>query len=246
MGWQPIKEFIQRNLRRVGVDAGPVRLRRNVMDFVIDRDIDVVLDVGANVGQFAVSLRSNGYRGKIISFEPIGSVYQALAATARADGNWEAHNFALGATNETAIINVSDLSVFSSILTARSAATEFFDTAAVTRTEAIEVRKLDDLFPTLPGNTLLKIDTQGYERQVLEGARRALSMVKGVLLELPIIHLYEGTWQFHEALAYMAGIGFVVAQIHPVNFHQVDEMSLLEVDCLFRPRDRSVDQSSLA
>jgi len=243
---QLMKEFIQRRLRRVGVDVESARIRPTVIDFVVDRGIDVVLDVGANVGQFAGSLRSNGYRGKLISFEPVGSAYQALATTAKADGNWEAHNFALGAVEETATINVSDASVFSSILTSTSVATDYTHAAAVTHTEAIEVRRLDDVLPTVPANTLLKIDTQGYERQVLDGARHALSMVKGVLLELPIIHLYQGTWQFHEALAYMAGAGFVVAQIHPVNFHHVDEMSLLEVDCLFRPWDKRVDQIAMA
>ena len=241
-----MKDFIRHNLRRIGVDIGPVRLRRNVMDFVVDREIDLVLDVGANLGQFALSLRRSGYRGRIVSFEPIRSVYQALAATAKADGNWEAHNFALGAIQQAATINVSDASVFSSILQTTSIAIDFTSTAAVRRVETIEVRRLDDCFPDLPGNTLLKIDTQGYEREVLEGAGHALPMMKGVLLELPIIHLYQGTWQFHDALAYMAAAGFVVAQIHPVNFHHVDEVSLLEVDCLFRPSDRRLDQASLA
>jgi hypothetical protein len=60
---------------------------------------------------------------------------------------------------------------------------------------------------------------------------------------LPIIQLYEGNWQFHEAIAFMAEAGFVPAQIHPVNFHWIDEVSLVEVDCLFRPRDDRLDAS---
>ena len=56
------------------------------------------------------------------------------------------------------------------------------------------------------------------------------------LMELPIVHLYQGTWQFHEAIEFMADAGFVPAQIHPVNFHSTDRVSLIEVDCLFRPR----------
>ena len=65
--------------------------------------------------------------------------------------------------------------------------------------------------------------------------------MKGVLMELPIIHLYEGTWRFHEAIAFMAAAGFVPAQIHPVSYHSADEASLVEVDCLFRRHDARLD-----
>jgi hypothetical protein len=60
--------------------------------------------------------------------------------------------------------------------------------------------------------------------------------LKGILMELPVIHLYEDTWQCHEALEFMAAAGFVPAQIHPVNYHSKDSVSHVEVDCLFRPR----------
>ena len=132
-------------------------------------------------------------------------------------------------------------SEFSSILPSTCAAMKYNDAAAITGTETIEVRKLDDVFPRPSGNTLLKIDTQGYERQVLEGGRSLLPKLKGVLMELPIVHLYQGTWQFHEAIEFMADAGFVPAQIQPVNFHSTDRVSLIEVDCLFRPRDPRVD-----
>ena len=211
------------------------------MDFVVDREIDIVLDVGANVGQFGKSLRASGYRGKIVSFEPIPSVHKILAEKASADGNWETHNFALGEVATETTINVTDYSTFSSILPQTMAATQFDDTATVTHAEAIKVGTLDDCCPVLTGNPLLKIDTQGYERQVLEGARHVLPKMKAILMELPIIRLYEGVWQFHEAIEFMAEIGFVPAQIHPVNYHSADAVSLVEVDCLFRPRDKRLD-----
>jgi FkbM family methyltransferase len=211
------------------------------MDFLEDRKIDVVLDVGANVGQFGASLRNKGYRGKIISFEPLGSEFQRLATIANADSNWEAYNFALGAASGDATINVSDSSVFSSIQTLNSAAIEFDSGAVVRRTETIKMRTLDEFFPNLSGKVLLKIDTQGYEKQVLEGGRQMLLQVKGILLELPIIMIYKGTWQFHEAVEFMASIGFIPAQIEPVIYHSKDKVSLVEVDCLFRQRDIQLD-----
>jgi len=128
------------------------------------------------------------------------------------------------------------------LLSCADAAAEFAEAAVITYPGEIEVRTLNEIVSALSDNTLLKIDTQGYEKQVLEGGRQTLSSLKGVLMELPIVHLYEGTWQFHEAIAYMAANDFVPAQIHPVNFHRKDEVSLVEVDCLFRPRDRHMDQ----
>jgi FkbM family methyltransferase len=236
-----MKEFIRRNLRRFDIDVARASFRRTTMEFITDRDIDVVLDVGANVGQFATSLRAKGYTGEIVSFEPVPSVFQTLADAAQADANWDVHNFALGAVAEHATINVAESTVFSSLLPSTDAAAAFTETAVHAHPELIEVKTLDDVLPDVSGNVLLKIDTQGFEKQVLEGARKTLPSLKGVLMELPIIHLYEGNWQFHEAVAFMAEAGFVPAQIHPVNFHWIDKMSLVEVDCLFRPLDPRLD-----
>jgi FkbM family methyltransferase len=236
-----MKRFIRRSLKHFGLEIRRIETTRTLMGFVTDRDIDVVLDVGANAGQFGSSLRAQGYRGKIVSYEPISTVYQMLSATTATDLEWEINNFALGLKTGYVTINVSRSSEFSSILPSTCAAMKYNDAAAIIRTELIEVRKLDDVFPNISRNALLKIDTQGYERQVLEGGRSLLPQLKGVLMELPIVHLYQGTWQFHEAIEFMADAGFVPAQIHPVNFHSTDRVSLIEVDCLFRPRDPRVD-----
>jgi FkbM family methyltransferase len=236
-----LKEFIKKQLRRFGIDVGLARQDRTLMDFVANRGISVVFDVGANVGQFGESLRSAGYRGKIISFEPIPAVFRTLADRAAADGNWEAHNLALGSTAGQATINVSEVSVFSSLLPATRAAAVFDSAAVATHPETIELRTLDEVFGAPSGKTLLKIDTQGFEKQVLEGGLRSLAGLEGVLMELPIIHLYERTWQLHEALVFMAERGFVPAQIHPVSFHWKDTASFVEVDCLFRRRDEALD-----
>jgi FkbM family methyltransferase len=236
-----VKQFIRRALNWCGYDIRRLRFHRDLMDFIRDREITVVLDVGANIGQFGASLRAGGYRGKIVSYEPISAVFDILAVTAAADGNWDVNHFALGTKTEMASINVAVASEFSSLLPFSDAATRYDDNAASVHRETIEVKTLDEVYPHLPGNVLLKIDTQGYERQVLDGGRSVLPLMKGVQMELPIVHLYKGTWQFHEAIEYMADAGFVPAQIHPVNYHSADSLSLIEVDCLFRPRDGRLD-----
>ena len=86
------------------------------------------------------------------------------------------------------------------------------------RQETIKVVRLDDLFDHSGERILLKIDTQGFEREVLDGATGSLKSIDGVLLELPVVHLYQGTWGLEEAFGYMNDRGFMLSQITPVNF----------------------------
>jgi len=208
------------------------------IDFLRSRNIDLVIDVGANVGQYAKGLRKDAYAGWIVSFEPIAAAYKELAALADKDAQWKAMNMALGDNEGLANINVSQSPVFSSILPQLPAATKFDSEARVVRCESIRIARLDDVFAELPRRkaAFLKIDTQGYERQVLLGAHKCLSSFLGVQMELPIMHLYEGPWKFHEAVAYMSDLGFEISNIMPVNYDQTDTVSLVEVDCIFRRR----------
>jgi hypothetical protein len=110
---------------------------------------------------------------------------------------------------------------------------------AVDHTEEIPIFTLDDFAESFAGDAiLLKIDTQGYERRVIEGARQTISRVAGILMELPVIHTYKGEWHFHEALEYMSDAGFVPAQIQAVGYHGKDNVSAVDFDCLFRPRSQ--------
>jgi FkbM family methyltransferase len=222
--------------RRLGIQHVGRRRVRDLIDFIEDRGIDLVLDVGANVGQFGEWLRRAGYRGRIVSFEPGNAEFAELAHKARADGKWVPFHCGLGASAGKATLHVSRLSVFNSLLDLSAAAPLHDERMVVDHTEEIEVRTLDAIAAPLAGRMLLKIDTQGYERQVLEGGRDVLKRMAGVLLELPVIHTYEGQWDLEEGLRYMAEVGFVPAQILPVGFHTADPVAAVEFDCLFRPR----------
>jgi len=233
-----LNRVIRAIYKRLGIIHLGRRRVRDLIDFIEDRQIDLVIDVGANVGQFGESLREGGYRGRIVSFEPIEAAFEALSKKAAADSKWEAHHCGLGATKGEAGIHVSELTVFSSILSLTRVASLHDSRIAVERTETIKIETLDDLTAGMTGNILLKIDTQGYEKQVIEGGQQLIARVQGILMELPIIHVYEGEWQFHEAAKFMSDAGFVPAQIQPVNYHGLDNVSLVDVDCLFRPRGR--------
>lgn len=220
--------------RRLGILRVGRRRARDLFDFFDTRGIDLVLDVGANVGQFGESMRAGGYRGKIVSFEPVRAAFEALSRKAAADGNWDACLCALGATSGEADIHVSQLSVFSSILDLAPNARLHDQRIAVDHAERVPLRPLDEVAANLSGNLLLKIDTQGYERQVLEGGRQTLARALGVLMELPVIHVYRGEWKFQQAVQYMEDAGFVLAQVQAVGYHGQDPAAAVDFDCLFR------------
>ena len=212
------------------------------MEFLESRGIDVVFDVGANEGFFGEFLRQEGYRGLIVSFEPIHQIFPALEHRASRDGAWEVHRVGLGDAPGEAIINVSEATVFSSLLRHRDAALSFDTRSAPTRNETVIIDTLDSFAARFAERRcFLKIDTQGYERQVLQGAKATLPRLLGVQMELPLVHLYSGVWGLSDAVAFMAGCGFVVAQFHPVNYHHLDAVSWVEADCVFRRADPRID-----
>lgn len=239
MKWMVLKTLRQ----RAGIDVVRASKNPSIMDFIENRSINLVLDVGANTGQFAQSLRRRGYTGRIISFEPVKEVFKELENAARRDDLWTTTNLALAASSGVMWINVSKISEFSSFNNLTETARNFDPNTEVKASESVVVKTLDEAAPSkdVSSNIFLKIDTQGYERPVLEGAKETLKHVKGILLELPIIHLYKGNWLFHEAVAYMKELGFVLAQVHPVNIHYKARDSATEFDCLFRPIDPTVD-----
>lgn len=222
--------------RRLGLLRVGRRRARDLFDFIETRKIDAVIDVGAHTGEFGLSLRTGGYRGRMISFEPVESSFTELSKNARGDHNWEIHRCAVGMTSGQGSIHVSELSIFSSILPLSEVATLHDSRMKIDHAESVPVVTLDETAASISGNILLKVDTQGYERQVLDGGRETLRRCLGVLMELPAIHTYSGDWEFHEALAYMHQAGFILAQAQPVNYHTRDRASAVDFDCLFRPR----------
>jgi FkbM family methyltransferase len=229
-----MKTLVKRLLHRTGytLSANPT-----LGDFLRSRNVPLVLDIGANTGQFASYLRSEGYSGEIISFEPVPTVYRQLTEVMSHDKGWSGRNVALGDSRGRANINVSQNTVFSSLMPQLDYATEFDPTARVVRSEAIEIEKLDDFMDELgtPQHDIFcKIDTQGHEEAVLRGAARSLPRFCGLQLELPIEHLYRGTWSLSQAITDLDDLGFVPAQMRPTSFLRDDRVSWTEIDCIFR------------
>lgn len=229
---QQLKTQVRNAFRRRGWDLvrGP-----NLIDFLRSRRVDLVFDVGANDGGYATQIRRWGYGGQILSLEPTSDAFEKAQAAAQSDVRWEVRKLAAGARPGRAEINVSRNTKFNSFRGPSALAAEFDRNTEIVSVEAVEVATMDDLFAGLPAERpFLKIDTQGFEREVLDGATRLLERCVGVQLELPIEHIYEGVWSFETGLAYMRERGFAVAQMTPVTAITRDPASVLEFDCVFR------------
>lgn len=197
--------------------------------------IDVVLDVGANIGQFGSELRNIGFAGKIISFEPTSEAFKKLEKMANNDDLWQINNFSLGEFDGETIINISKNSVSSSILKNLPQLIESAPNAVFTSTENIVVKKLDTIFDELQldgKNIFLKIDTQGYESMVILGAENSLQKIAGLQVEMALIPTYEKSVPFHDLSQKLVNKGFKITSIESGYYDKITG-KLLEVDGVF-------------
>lgn len=200
------------------------------------RGIALVIDVGASDGEYGCMLRQGGYRGALLSFEPLPTAYAKLQAAAARQPPWHvAPRAAVGSRCGVVDINVAGNSVSSSILPMRDAHARAEPESRYVGTERVPILRLDDFsHPALqqPGPTLLKIDTQGYEMEVLKGAERLLDRIDGVQLELSLAPLYDGQPRYQSMLDTLARRGFLLWGLMP-GFVEPHSGRLLQCDGLF-------------
>lgn len=233
------KRAVHRGLRHAGWDLVrhdpdnfPELARRELLRAQV---INLVLDVGANTGVLAAGLRSEGYGGRIVSFEPSSAAFAELATAAAADPGWTVRRLALGATAGEVTLNVAGNSSSSSLLPMSALHVESAPESAYAATETVELATLESLREELvrPGDRVyLKLDVQGFELEVLKGAADVLPYVQVVDVELSLVPLYEGAPRLQEVVDILADIGFVLRSLSPV-FLDPSTGRLLQVDGLF-------------
>jgi len=216
-----LKSLIKGLFNRVGLDLSfkhPERLEGNrVFKFVKDLNLDVVVDVGANVGQFGVGLIDAGFKGRLISFEPLAAEHAQLTERARSFPNWQvASRVALGENDGELLIHRAGNSESSSFLPMLQKHIHEAPDSQVIGEERVAVRRLDRCPEVTKeaGNLFLKVDTQGYELRVLQGATGIMPRVAGLLLEASIVPLYEGCPLIAEVMDNLRQYGFEVADLY--------------------------------
>jgi len=230
---------VKRVLRYLGYDVVRFLPDRHPMarrlQLLQNNAIRLVLDVGANAGQFASQMRTIGYAGRIVSFEPMAQAYARLVERARGDALWETCHYGLGHADGQASIHISRDSYSSSLLEMEPDFVRIEPGAECVGSEIVEVRRLDAVLDGIwePSEACwLKVDAQGYEGHVLRGGMDSLPRMRVVQLELAIVPLYQGQPLFADMVQFMKGAGFELAAVEPAYF-EPDTGRLLQVDGFF-------------
>lgn len=184
-------------------------------------DFNKVLDVGANTGQFAESLIDFGFKGEIVSFEPTTVPFNKLSKRASKYKNWKlAEKCAIGDIDGSIDINISKNSIFSSIKKISKAYSSYNLDSSIIDREKVLIYKLDSLqdkYYNKDESIFLKIDTQGYEKEVLKGATELLKFVKGIKIEIPLQPIYDDvSWNAMEIFNFFEERGFACISLNEV------------------------------
>jgi FkbM family methyltransferase len=199
--------------------------------------VDCVFDVGANQGQYRDLLREEvGFEGLIVSYEPVRRHAELLRQRASKDTRWEIVDCALGTTAGHAMINVTASPGLSSFLPPRQDVVQgFWRADSIEGTESVRVERLDAQYARLRAqhpfrSPYLKIDTQGFDLEVLKGGESVLAMIVALQTELSVRPIYEGAPTSIEMQSYLEAAGFDLSGLFPV-IHD-EGLRLLEMDCV--------------
>jgi FkbM family methyltransferase len=240
-----IKQFIKSLLNKMGYDLRRYNFSSSIdAQFIAMLDyhkINLIFDVGANIGQFGKTLRALGYGGRIVSFEPLSNERSQLLEASKDDPLWDvAPQAAIGSNDGEIDIYISANSQSSSALNMLETHSTAAPESCYIGKERVNLYKLDTLateYIQIDSVVFLKIDTQGFEDQVLMGASCTLEKAAGLQLELSLVPLYEGQKLFDELNQKVNTLGFNLWTLSPVFVNSLTGR-LLQVDATFFKNER--------
>jgi FkbM family methyltransferase len=181
--------------------------------------VRTVLDVGANVGQFALVARRCNPDARIVSFEPFPAAAARLREVFADDPHFDLLPLAIAAEPGRQTFHVAAAEDSSSLLPIGERQVEEFAHTRSVGTIEVDVARLDDALADraeLAGPVLLKLDTQGTELAVLQGGDRVLGQVTHVILEASFVELYVGQAQATELVGHLLDRGFHLKAVYDV------------------------------
>jgi len=205
------------------------------MDIFVRYEVNVVLDVGANKGQYALGLRRAGYRGRIVSLEPVTREFEELRRRSADDPNWHVRQLALGREDGSIEMRVVP-GTFSSVLPPSEFGARSFKKLQHADVQRVPLRRLEGIFDELLADVpnprpYVKLDTQGFDLEVFSGLGARAGDVVAMQSEVALLQIYEGMPRMSEALSAYEASGFEVAGFYPVT-RERRTARVLEFDCI--------------
>jgi len=251
--WKSLSEAIGRRLgvqaeavgRRLGFQVTPLELVNSVDGHLRQLfklyEFNCVIDVGAHKGLFGRLVRSIGYTGPLLSFEPLKKNFEELQDVLEGDPQWKAFNVALGARESTAEINVANETMLSSFLSVSEyGSLTFGRDAAVVQAEVVQVETLDNHLSDIQKlisnpRIFLKLDSQGFDVEVIKGATQTLPHVHGLLSEVSVKPIYTGMPAWRDAISIYESYGFVASD---------RALRVIEYDCVMAKAEEAIGRMS--
>jgi len=232
-------DLAKRSSFSLGDPSSVAAIAQHLAELLPALSIEVVIDVGANMGQYYDFLRDRvGFTGRVISFEPIPELAQALKERSRADPKWAVHNIALGRQQGTLPLNMSHKTGWSSLL--QKAGRDVNEVAAsitIERVADVRIQTLQDVFDTIepgldPASTYLKLDSQGFDLEIMLGAQALLQRIPALQSELELVAVYEGAPDYLDVLRFLRSKGFAITGLFPIWADKSFRVG--EIDAVFR------------
>lgn len=235
---EKLRNALKSLLWKAGID---IKLHRNsatfelnLMSLIIKNKIDLIIDVGANTGQFGELLKKIGYSNKLYSFEPNPYAFKILSEKASSVANWSCHPIALGEKTEEMELNLHESSVFSSFQDINETGLKLWPSLKNSKRISVNVVRADQFFKKEDlknSNILLKMDTQGFDNKVFVGANDIMQNVHVLLSELSFKPIYENMMIWSDSIKLYESEGFYLSGLYPVS--RTDGWRLIEADGLF-------------
>ena len=239
-----LKHWVMKSAKSLGFELIPTWRFKDYaltecLKFIFQRQaINCILDVGANRGQYGLYLRQQvGYTGKIISFEPTSECFLELQKISQKDKNWEVHQFALGSVEQICQINVMHQDQLSSFLVPNhSQINDYKKMNIVNRTEDVSIKRLDDILKEIgvditSAHLYLKMDTQGFDMEVLSGAKASLPYIRALQSEVSVLNIYKNMPSMDTVINFVRSQSFDLAGLFPVNLDK--RHRVVEFDAVF-------------
>ena len=233
-----IEKIIKKSFELVGLTIS--RYQPQSLSPLVYFEIDVVLDVGANVGQYALGTRKAHFKKKIVSFEPLANAHRRLVERSKNDVNWVVHErCAVGSEIGETEINISKNSDSSSLLPMLATHSDAAPESRYIGKELVQLITLDSIYEIYCARNeqvFLKIDAQGYEKHVLDGAKECLKYIKGVQVELSVVPLYASQYTYEYFFQFFKTLDFTLWSLMPV-FSDPKTGQMLQFDAVFIRRN---------
>lgn len=203
-------------------------------------DIDCVIDVGANYGQFAEQILQSGFRNKIISFEPQKEVFEKLKQKAKAFDNWDVYQFGVSTETGTKNLNIYQGNQFSSFHEPLDGVpVSHTDKLELNKTQATELVRLDEFFEhkypkfiARQNKMLLKTDTQGHDKEVIKSCTTILGQIEVITTELSVVPIYDSVPDWTEMVMFLRERGFIPMGLFSIN-NGAKNFGSIEMDGIF-------------